>query len=253
MNSQDPNDEPESVPTKHILQSRLYGKIELDFLNKGPEHNCPYLPEKLAREEAFHIELLPPDLYLDFMDLGFRRSGRLIYRPCCRFCSECIPLRVPTLTFKSSKSQRRVLNKNRDVTVSGGYPKHSDEKNNIFERYLSFQHNRANNDPDELRNFLYVTPLQTMELEYRIKNKLVAVSIVDLCPKSLSSVYTYFDPEFAHRSLGTFTALKEIQLCRSGAIPFYYLGYYVKDCPSMRYKANFAPFQTLDQHYSWID
>ena len=40
-----------------------------------PEHSCNYLPGRMAQSRAFLVRHLPPDLYHDFMDRGFRRSS----------------------------------------------------------------------------------------------------------------------------------------------------------------------------------
>lgn len=47
--------------------------------------------------------------------------------------------------------------------------------------------------------------------QYRIDGKLVAVGVVDILPKCLSSVYLFYDPDYEFLSLGTITALKEIE------------------------------------------
>ncbi len=230
----------------------LYGAINLDFLEKGEVHPCPYLPGRVAREEAFWAERFPPELYHDFMDHGFRRAGLIVYRPVCDDCNECRPLRVLTSEFRLTKSQRRVLNKNEDVEMRTGRPRFSDEKWRLYSRYLSGQHASSTNDtPSDLCRFLYTSPVNTLEFEYRLRGRLVAVGIVDCCSRSLSSVYTYFDPELSLRSLGTLSAIREVLRCRDRSVPYYYLGYYVADCPSMNYKARFRPCELLTPGRGW--
>src|SRR5947207_5225999 len=82
------------------------------------EHACPYLPDRTARNRAFLCERMPPELYHELMDAGFRRSGMLIYQPVCRGCRACQPIRVPVATFTPSKSQRRAWRRNADLLVS---------------------------------------------------------------------------------------------------------------------------------------
>jgi len=234
------------------ILSPLYGVISLDFLVMGDAHECPYLPGRTAREEAFRSTEFPPDLYHDFMDHGFRRSGHLFYRTACLRCHECRPIRVPVREFKAKKSQRRVLNRNNDIVVSVHPPRLSREKQRIYAEYLAVQHRSAAvNSADDLHRFLYCSPVNTLEFEYRLVDRIVAVGIADLCSMSLSSVYVYYDPEFAHRSLGTFSALKEIMICRELGIPHYYMGFLIIDCPSMNYKARFQPCEVLDTSFVW--
>ena len=76
--------------------------------------------------------------------------------------------------------------------------------------------------------------------------RLVAVGVVDVLPKCLSSKYFFWEPSFAWASLGKLGALREIEWVRRAAnesdtLRHYYLGYYIHDCPKMRYKAEYAP------------
>src|SRR5690606_6779272 len=100
--------------------------------------------------------------------------------------------------------------------------------------------------------FLYISPVQTLEFEYRLRGRLIAVSIADICSRSLSSVYAYYDPEFSRRSLGTFSAMLEINFCQGHSIPFHYLGFFVALCPSMNYKAHFRPCEILSTAGEWV-
>lgn len=93
--------------------------------------------------------------------------------------------------------------------------------------------------------FLVDTCVDTLEFDYRYQEKLVAVSIVDRSADALSAVYTYFDPDFSHLSPGTFSILKQIETCREWGLRYLYLGYYIRDCAPMRYKANFLPHERL--------
>src|SRR2546423_296124 len=89
-------------------------------------------------------------------------------------------------------------------------------------------------------------PVRTIEFEYRDQaGALLAVGICDVCESSLSTVYFYFDPEHRQRGLGTFGAVREIAHAREHGIPYYYLGYWIRGCGSMSYKASFRPHQLL--------
>ncbi len=229
------------------------GAIPLDFLFVGDAHPCPYLPGRKATEEVFFAFEFPPELYHDFMNREFRRSGNLFYRPICENCRECRAIRVPVSGFRPSKSQRRILRKNQDLTITIKEPQFTKEKFRIFRDYSEIQHNSDSDDsPEKFRDHLYVSPVMTLEFEYRLADRLVAVSIADVCSRSLSSVYAYYDPEFSERSLGTFSALWEILYCGEKGIPYYYIGFYIRDCPSMSYKARFRPHEILSPEYEWI-
>jgi arginine-tRNA-protein transferase len=93
--------------------------------------------------------------------------------------------------------------------------------------------------------FLYAGPLPALECRYLLGDELVGVSVLDECPGGLSSVYMYFDPAHARRSLGTYSVLWEIEHCRRLGKRWYYLGYHVEGSRTMDYKARFRPQQVL--------
>ncbi len=234
------------------MKSAYYGAVPLDFLSRSEEHDCPYLNGQRACEEFFHSREFPSELYHDFMNCGFRRSGLTIYRPVCRNCAECRQLRVIAKEYEPGKSHRRVLRKNSDVEMKIGKPALTTEKIGIYSEYLAAHHGKKDSNKSEnLKNFLYTSCLNTVEFEYRIKARLVACSVLDICSRSVSSVYTYFHPEFGDRSLGTFSAVMEIRFCQEFSVPYYYLGFSIADCPSMNYKARFKPHEILDESLVW--
>jgi arginine-tRNA-protein transferase len=220
-----------------------------------PEHDCPYLPGRRSLSRAFMVGRLPGEAYHRFMDAGFRRSGRLVYQPVCRGCRACVPLRVPVATFAASKSQRRCWRRNQDLIVTAGDPDPTDEKYELYRRYATEWHGKADDDGegrDTFESFLYDSPVDTVEFQYRDDaGRLLAVGICDLCDRSLSSVYFYHDPAEARRGLGTFGALYEIEWARARGVPHYYLGYWVAACGTMQYKATFRPCEGLDPDGSW--
>jgi arginine-tRNA-protein transferase len=187
------------------------------------------------------------------MALGFRRSGRVIYRPVCRGCTECHQLRVPVGEFIPTRSMRRVWRRNLEVRVVVGELDISDEKYELFERYLEAQHDDTMSRTYEaFCEFLYDSPTTTCEICYCLGRRLIGVSIVDVCPSGLSSVYMYFDPEYAVRSLGTFSAMWEIDYCRREGMAYYYLGFYVPGGRKMDYKSRFRPNEVLAGADYWL-
>lgn len=215
-------------------------------------HPCTYLPDRQATMRAFMVETMPPAMYHDFMDANFRRSGKLIYQPSCAGCRECRSIRVPVDRFKMNKSQRRCWRRNQDLSLAVGPPQLTDEKFSLYDRYQRDWHKRSDNSPDDLAEFLYESPVDTVEFEYRDPNhRLLAIGICDVCRRSISSVYFYFDPEASDRSLGTFGVLCEIAHATKKQIPYLYLGYWVRNCRAMHYKFAFKPNEILGADGVW--
>jgi arginine-tRNA-protein transferase len=263
----DPNDGSDcpSVPFSHYPAIPPPVNVPLLPLTVHP---CSYLPGRDAASQACWAERIPGALYHRFMDAGFRRSGKLIYQPVCAGCRACQSIRVPVATFAPNKSQRRTLRRNTDLSLTIGEAVATDEKYDLYRRYVSGWHGKdvsgaagggdgsGDSDDDDGRDafgsFLYDSPVDTIEFLYRDDaNRLLAVGICDVCPSSLSSVYFYFDPSESARSLGTYGALREIEATRRMDIPYYYLGYWIKGCGAMEYKSNFAPNEILHPDGVW--
>jgi len=218
----------------------------------SPEHRCPYLPDRQAREEIFLASVMDADDYVVLMNHGWRRSGCLFYRPRCDGCGECVPIRLRTDTFRPSRSQRRVWRWNQDLAVTVGRPTLTDEKHRLYVRYLRERHDGTmGEDIEDLARFLYSSPIDTREMCYRLEGALVGVGIVDVSSTSVSTVYFIFDPDHHRRSLGTFSTLWEIDWARRQGREYYYLGYLIRGLQSMSYKAAFAPHEVLGADGQW--
>jgi arginyl-tRNA--protein-N-Asp/Glu arginylyltransferase len=228
--------------------------VSLSLLDSD-DHACSYLPNRIARTRAFAVRNMPGKLYHDFMNAGFRRSGLLVYQPVCPGCRQCLPIRVPVGGFKPSKSQRRCWRRNQDLLVRAGALELTDEKFDLYQRYMTQWHQSSPDDHsrEALESFLYQSPVDTVEFTYRdpATGALLAVGICDLSPESLSSVYFYHDPAAHKRGLGVFGALYEIDFARTNNIPYYYLGYWVAGCSTMDYKADYRPHEVLHPDGTW--
>ena len=224
------------------------------------ETPCPYLPGLMSRSEAYLVEQLDGGLYERLLARGYRRSGRVVYRPRCRTCQECRPVRVPVDRFVPTRSMRRVWRRNIDLRVELADPIPTDDKFALFCRYLDAQHDEAMaRTYESFCEFLYDSPIhldgRTCEFRYCLGERLVGVGLADRWPGGLSSVYMYFDPEFSVRSLGTFSVLWEIDYCRQEGLRYYYVGYYVAGNQKMAYKSRFRPNEILvgdRQRTGWV-
>ncbi len=221
-------------------------------------HPCSYLPGRVATS-LFVDPRAPIDsaTYASYMRLGFRRSGDLVYRPHCRDCQACTPVRVPAALFRPNRSQRRILARNSDLKITAQAPAYDPEH---FALYLRYQKNRHagggmdDPDPQKYTNFLLSRHVHTVFYEMRLRERLLAVAVVDHLPDGLSAVYTFFDPLEKHRGLGIFAVLWQIERARQLRLAYVYLGYLIRECPKMAYKENYRPLEAyLDGRWRLLD
>jgi leucyl-tRNA---protein transferase len=210
---------------------------------------CPYLPELEAQYLIFNVHELKREIIDELLSLGLRRFGAQLFRPECLTCRACLPLRVDVSSFKFSSSQKRVWNKNRDLTSSIELVREYDPA--IYALYRL--HNRRFTSDQETMSeeeFIHVhftsDPNPGPILRLELDGELIAAGLLELGVRSLSSQYFVFDPAHARRSLGILGALHELHWAQQQGLEWYYLGYWIKDNTSMNYKNRFHPYQLFD-------
>jgi len=151
------------------------------------------------------------------------------------------------------------------------FKEHFEESYAVYKNYQMTIHKDKQHECDKstFRSFLCDSPLIYEEKNekgvpvllgafhqhYLIDGKIVAVGVIDILPKCVSSVYLYYHPGYGDLSLGTYSALREIQLVQQlskhlTSLQYYYMGYYVHSCPKMRYKGRFLPSDLLSPIHS---
>jgi arginine-tRNA-protein transferase len=235
-------------PPRHEQHKRrLAEAIERAGARAGPPFECPYLPGREARHLALRLDPFQRGFYHALMDLNFRRLGDVFYRPQCDGCDACRMIRIPVAAFRPSRAQRRCLKRNADLQLCIGPPRMSDEKQELYRRYLRARHDgQMDGSPAELHGFLYNSPIDTLEVTYSLDGRLVGAGIADVEPAALSAVYCYFDPGLPGRSLGVLNVLTLLDECRRRGLAHLYLGYYVPGCANMEYKAGYRPCEILE-------
>ncbi|MFO1029479.1 MAG: arginyltransferase [Planctomycetota bacterium] len=221
--------------------------VDGDTCPRSEPYPCPYLPDRVARQRGFRVEGMPGELYHDLMDRGFRRSGDVFYAMACDDCRLCVPIRVPVDHFVPSKQQRRALRKNEDVTVRFAEPEFTPAKFALYRRYLAEQHGKHDTGENEaeFRTSMYGRVVDTVEATYWLGDLLLGASLLDVCRRSVSAVYHYYDPDHRDRSLGVFSVLQEIEWTQRIGVPHYYLGFWIEGAKTMHYKANYRPHELL--------
>ncbi|WP_422133691.1 arginyltransferase [Endozoicomonas sp. ALD040] len=220
---------------------------DLKFYATQP-HNCSYLEDKQAITLFMDPDKdLDPALYRHLADIGFRRSGRHVYRPHCQGCNACIPARVVAKSFEPRRKHRKLLKKNRDILVTRSEAEYDEETYQLYKKYISIQHRDGDMYPpsmEQFQSFLVGCPEFCCYYKFWLDEKLVAVAVTDELSNGLSAIYTFYDPEVSKtRSLGSYCILWQIEEAKKLGLKHLHLGYWIKDCKKMSYKIQYRPLE----------
>ena len=210
-------------------------------------HPCSYLSDRQAITLFMDpATSLDSTLYSHLSDIGFRRSGRHIYRPRCNGCNACIPARVVARDFVPRRSQKKTWNKNQDLQVTAHKAINDDETYELYQLYINNQHKDGDMYPateEQFESFLVQSPEFCTFYKFRLKGQLIAVAVTDRLTNGLSAIYTFYHPLFSRRSLGRFCILWQIEQTRAMGLEYLHLGYWIKGCQKMNYKIQYRPLE----------
>jgi leucyl-tRNA---protein transferase len=221
---------------------------------------CPYLPGKEERKVFTHLVGERAATLNDVLTQGgFRRSQSIAYRPACEGCRACVSVRICVDEFKESRSFRRVLAANTDISGALRETVPTSEQYALFRSYVSTRHGSGGMADMSVLDYAMMvedTHVQSRLVEYRklgpdtrINGRgigdLFAVALTDVLSDGLSMVYSFYNPNIPDRSLGTFLILDHIAKARAMGLPYVYLGYWVNGSRKMDYKRRFLPQERL--------
>jgi leucyl-tRNA---protein transferase len=200
---------------------------------------------------------MPSEEFDVMMKEGWRMLGTSFIRHNVTYWDEqmcgTIPLRIDLSKFQISKSQRKVLRKNIDLTIKFAIPQLTPEKHELF---LKHTNRFSQNKPETLFSFLsdysHVLPVPGAEFMIFDADQLIACSYSHVGGVCLNSTYCFFDPAYQSRSLGLLTMLVEIIYALKMDKKYYYLGY-CYDIPSQfDYKKGFYGLESMNwETFEW--
>ena len=178
------------------------------------------------------------------MVLRNSRSGRPRFRSASASCP--------------SRNFRKVLARNADIVGELRSAVPTSEQYSIFRAYLDQRHRHGGMADMTVLDYAMMVEdshVETRIVEYRRRSAdtgitgrssdLVAVALTDVLSDGLSMVYSFYEPEYRSRSLGTHMILDHIERARRMGLPYAYLGYWVRDSRKMDYKGRFLPQERL--------
>lgn len=243
-----------SQPVREAGSARV--RPELHFMVTA-EAPCPYIPGLYERKLLTNLNGRDARSHHSRLSqAGFRRSHHYAYRPSCKNCNACVPVRIPVERFVTSRSQRRIGRKNADLELSFRPAMATRDQYRLFTRYLHARHRdgeMADMTFSDYRAMIEDTNIRTEVLEIRnVKGELRGACLMDVLDDGLSAVYSFFAPEDGQRSPGRYFILVLIEEARRRRLPYLYLGYWIAQSHKMAYKTDFRPIEALTAE-GWRD
>jgi arginine-tRNA-protein transferase len=212
----------------------------MDFIHQDMER------EKVAPEEM-------DDLWAE----GWRHFGTLFFRYSVAFhwggVRFSTPLRIDLDRFDPSRSQKRILSRNRDLKIVIRDSLIDETKEAMFYRHRTRFDEHI---PDSIYEFFSAepacVPCPSREICAYDGDRLIAASFLDIGVKATSAVYAMFEPAEHKRSLGILTMLEAIRYSRQLGCRYYYPGYAYREPSPYDYKKNFTGLEYLDWDRGWM-
>jgi arginine-tRNA-protein transferase len=229
------------------------------------EDSCSYLSNKLSKTEYKLVENCSRKELSEFLEHGYRRFGKILFRPICKDCCECQSIKIDIANFSFTKSKRRIIKKASHIKTHIQKPLLSQEHLNLYEKYHLFMKEKKEWEYKKTtfshyyNSFVEGANDYAYEILYLDEEKLIGVDLIDIVDNALSSIYFYYDPDYSKYSLGKLSMYNQILIAKENNLKWVYLGYYVKECPSLSYKAEYKPYLTLqkrpniDETTLWIE
>ena len=224
---------------------------------------CSYIEGNMQETHYKYIDNTSSKECQELIERGFRRFGKMYFRPICTECDKCQSIKIDVDNFKFSKSARRVIKKASEVKSYIQKPTLSQEHLELFEAYHRYMHHKKKWDYNDTSAQHYYQSFVTgaeefgYEVLYYLDDKLIGVDLIDILEDGISSIYFYYHPSYSYLSLGKLSLYNQIQYAKESGKKWIYLGYYVQECPSLSYKAEYKPYLTLqgrpleEQDFTW--
>jgi arginine-tRNA-protein transferase len=101
-------------------------------------------------------------------------------------------------------------------------------------------------DFGDYRAMVEESPVRSNLAEFRkADGSLFAVCLIDVMEDGFSLVYSFFDPDDADRSPGSFLILWHILEAQRRGLAHVYLGYWIEESRKMAYKKRYSPAEIL--------
>ncbi len=216
------------------------------------QETCAYLD---GRRQTTHYRVVTnasAEFCGQMVRRGWRRFGEMFFRPVCAGCTACESLKIDASAYTFSRSEKRVIRKNRHIRTLIRRPSLTRAHLDLFVRYHRYMHERRGWEEQQVTPQNYFTSFVQghgdfgYEVLYLDGDRLVGVDLIDVLSDGISSIYFYYDPDYAKLSPGKYSLLRQIAMAKARGLRWIYLGYYVEGCQSLEYKRDYTPLWQLE-------
>ena len=210
---------------------------------------CPYLSNR-DEKKIFLImnDINKSNEYEFLIKNGFRRSHNILYNQVCSNCNLCRSIRINVKKFTLSKSNKRILNKNKNLFLKKLSESPTEEQFLLFKKYLKFKHYESEMNEmnfDDYCKMFNAPGIVTKVYEYYHQDELVGCVISDFLEGALSMVYSFYSDSFLKNSFGKYIIIDHFRLAKEINKKYVYLGYWVEGSSKMDYKNSFNSSEVL--------
>ncbi|GAB4333359.1 MAG: hypothetical protein OHK0038_09390 [Flammeovirgaceae bacterium] len=165
-----------------------------------------------------------------------------------------VPLRIVLKNYQHTKSQKKILKKNRHLKIVHSPLSISSELEEIYQIH---KQKFYGNVRDTLKDFFFRIKEEnyfpTRQISVYENDKLIAASFFDEGKESIYSIFGTYLPQYASQSLGILTMLLEIEYAIATNKKFYYPGHAVDNPSIYDYKFKFNALEYFDWKSNWKD
>ena len=101
---------------------------------------CSYLKDKQQTAHYKIFSQCSTDYCTTLVQRGWRRFGKMFFRPICSDCQECQSIKIDVVNYNFSKSQRRIIKKNNAIKSIIQMPTVSYEHIDLFRKYHDYMY-----------------------------------------------------------------------------------------------------------------
>ena len=218
------------------------------------DDKCAYLDGLQQTTHYKVLESCSSTYCQKLVERGWRRFGNIFFRPLCKECDACKSVKIDVKNYVFSRSERRTIRKNRHLRTVMQRPAITQRHLELFNTYHAYmKEHRGWGDQSASAQHYFTSFVNGCndygyEILYYDKELLVGVDLIDILPDGISSIYFYYDPEYAKYSLGRYSLYRQIMAAKAMNLSWIYLGYCVDECQSLKYKRNYTPQFQLVGH-----